>query len=551
MAQAPTWQSAHAVAVATAAVTGNNLNLSEVTATATDGAGNVYLTGHFTNTVTLGSTTLTSFGEADIFVAKFNPASNQFVWVQRAGGSGTDRAHALAVSGTSVYVAGHFNSLMASFGATTLTNAGPVNAYDGYVAKLTDAGSTSSFVWSQRIGGRGDDHAFSLAASGSNVYVAGHFASPTASFGATTLTSAGDSDVYVAKLTDAGSFVWAQRAGGRSADLAFALAVSGTSVYIAGDFYGSTANFGATTLTNVGPTNTFDVFVAKLTDAGNSGSFVWAQRAGGRVDDLCGMLAVSGTSVYIAGEFYGTTTNFGAITLTNAGPSNTCDMFVAKLTDAGSTGSFVWAQRAGGAGNERAGALVVGNTGVHVAGGFNGATTNFGATTLTNAGGYDVYVAKLTDAGSTGSFVWAQRAGGTGDDNAFALAVSGTSVYVAGSFVGPTTSFGVTTLTNPYFIAFEGLGLLSSLTDLTLAAKTSGPAVAPAHLFPNPAQGTATLRRPVGLAPEALTLCDALGRPVRRYPAPTGATAALDLRGLPTGLYLLYGAGPVQRLQVE
>ncbi|WP_201981019.1 hypothetical protein [Hymenobacter rubidus] len=31
---------------------------------------------------------------------------------------------------------------------------------------------------------------------------------------------------------------------------------------------------------------------------------------------------------------------------------------------------------------------------------------------------------------------------------------------------------------------------------------------------------------------------------MRRYPAPAGPEATLDLRGLPAGCYLLLGAGP-------
>ena len=106
-AQTPAWQSAWVVALATTAAASNT---SDVTATAVDAAGNVYLAGEFTNTVVLGGTTLTSLGVEDVFVAKFNPVSNQFVWAQRAGGTGDDQAFALALSGTSVYVAGYFGS---------------------------------------------------------------------------------------------------------------------------------------------------------------------------------------------------------------------------------------------------------------------------------------------------------------------------------------------------------------------------------------------------------------------------------------------------------
>ncbi|MDB5268379.1 MAG: C-terminal target protein [Hymenobacter sp.] len=543
-AQAPAWQSAQAVAVATAAA---NNPYSEVTASAVDAAGNVYLAGSFRNTVVLGGTTLTSLGNSDIFVTKFNPASNQFVWALRAGGFGTDAASALAVSGTSVYVAGAFESSAAGFGTTTLVNAGYI---DVFVAKLADAGSTGSFVWAQRAGGMYSDYANALVVSGASVYVAGAFESSTAGFGPATLATAGDGDVFVAKLADAGStgsFVWAQRAGGTGTDAARTLAISGTSVFVAGNFGSSTADFGLTTLTNAGAIN---LFVAKLSDAGSTGSFVWTQRAGGLDGESANALAVSGAGVFLAGEFTSSSVRFGSTTLTNAGGnSGRGDVFVAKLADAGSTGSFVWAQRAGGTDSEYANALVVSGTSLYVAGDFYGSTTRFGSATLTNAGtgSADVFVAKLTDAGS---FEWAQRAGGTGNDAAHTLAVSGTSVCIAGYFSSPTASFGATTLTNP--VPNTSLGFLASLTDPTLTATTATTAPRePASLFPNPAHHAATLRLPAGTAPAPLTLTDALGRAVRRYPAPAGPEAALDLQGLPVGLYLLRGAGPAQRLDVE
>ena len=549
-AQAPAWQLARAVAAATAAAAGD---YSAVGATAVDAAGNVYLAGNFTNTVVLGGTTLSSLGGVDVFVAKFNPVSNQFAWAQRAGGTGMDYATALAVSGTSVYVAGYFASPTAAFGSATLTSAG---GEDVFVAKLIDAGSTGGFTWAQRAGGTGNDQASALALSGTSVYVAGAFAGATAGFGSATLiNSSGLNDVFVAKLSDTGptgSFAWAQRAGGMGNEQAFALAVSGTSVYVAGPFASLTAGFGPTTLANAGANmGYYDVFVAKLTDAGNTGSFVWAQQASGTGSDIAIALAVSGTSVYVAGNFSSPTVGFGTTTLTNAGANRgTNDVFLAKLTDTGSVGNFAWAQRAGGMGNEEAYALALSGTSVYVAGAFDSPTADFGATTLTNAGTADVFVAKLSDAGPAGNFAWAQQAGGPGNDLARVIAVSGTNVYVAGYFGNPTAAFGTTTLANPTPNAL--LGFLASLTDPTLTATTptAGPRE-PATLFPNPARRTATLRLPAGTPAAPLTLTDALGRAVRRYPAPAGPETALDLGGLPAGLYLLRGAGPARRLVVD
>jgi hypothetical protein len=135
-----------------------------------------------------------------------------------------------------------------------------------------------------------------------------------------------------------------------------------------------------------------------------------------------------------------------------------------------------------------------------------------------------------------------------GSDFVNAMAVSSASVYVVGAFGNPVASFSTVILsnTNP-----STLGFVASLIDPTLTATTTSRTLAPAQLYPNPARYTAILRLPVGTVPTPLVLINALGRPVRRYPAPAAAEAELDLRGLPAGLYLLCGAGAGQRLSVE
>ena len=73
-------------------------------------------------------------------------------------------------------------------------------------------------------------------------------------------------------------------------------------------------------------------------------------------------------------------------------------------------------------------------------------------------------------------------------------------------------------------------------------------------LYPNPASGMASLALPaeLGSQPVAATLIDALGRVVRELllPAQGSAAHALDLRGLPAGVYALRlttSAGPLTR----
>ena len=527
-AQAPAWQSAIAVASGSTA---------RVTGTAADASGNVYMTGFYTGTAGFGSLQLTSttFGSFEVFVAKWNPTAG-YVWVVRAGGSGSTgggvSALALALRGSTVYVAGSFNCQTATFGSTVLTNADASGSFtsDMFVAKLTDAGSSASIVGAVRAGGSGNDRATALVAQGSSLFITGDYDGVTASFGSTALTNAGaafTTDVFVARLNDTGAgltYAWATRAGGTRDDMANGLAVSNSSVYLTG-FVTRTASFDAITLTSSGESG----YVAKLTDAGSSAGFAWVQQLTGAAATATGYaLAASGSSVYITGLFVGTRA-FGSTTLSGAG------LFVAKLNDSGANSSFGWALGAGGGVGY---ALAVSGGSVLVAGSFNG-TATFGSSSLTSAGAADVVVAKVLDAGSSASFAWAQRAGGAGQlgDVARGVALSGNRLYVVGD-VAPPASFGSFTLSGTN-------GFLASLTDQALPTATAeATALATLVLYPNPAHGTATVQFPAGLgvSEATITLSDALGRNARVqhvYLSGAAFAAEVPLNGLVAGFYHL------------
>ncbi|MET4074310.1 hypothetical protein [Hymenobacter sp. UYCo722] len=541
--QSLTWQAV----VAAGQTSSSN---SAVGAMATDASGNVYVAGYFFGNLSLGATTLVNVSQitSDVFVAKWSPATSSFVWALRAGGQGNDYGNGLAVNGSSVYLSGSFDSPTMSFGSVVLTNTG---AYDAYVVKLTDAGPTASFVWAQRADA---ERADALAVSGANVYVAGGFLGATAQFGPLTLANADPSgstaDLYIAKLTDAGptgSFVWAQRAGGLDYESASALAVNGANVYLAGFFASSTMALGAITLTNASqPAGGFnsDAFVAKFVDAGASASVAWAQRAGGLGSEGASALAVNGSNVYVAGSFSSPTLVLGSATLTNAnpgpgtGPALT-DAFVAKLTDAGTSSSFIWAQRAGGTDSDEISALAVRGTSVYAAGTFRSTAAAFGTTTLVGSSSGEVFVAELADAGSTGQFMGAQQGGGPGTDQANVLALSATAVYVGGT-VSPPATFGNVRLTSP---VGSGVAFLASLTGPALASQ-SAIQLAGVRVVPNPAHGLATVQLPgtPSATRATLTLSDVVGRVVYTQvcalPA-GGLVQELNLALLAPGLYYL------------
>lgn len=342
------------------------------------------------------------------------------------------------------------------------------------LALTPDAGCGSAKTWTLWAGGSSLDYAQGVAVDGAgNSYLTGYF-SGTADFGAYKLTSAGATDLFVAKVSPAGSILWAVSAGGTSPDVGTSIAVDtlGNS-YITGSFSG-TAKFGTVSLTTLG---TNDIFVAKLD---GTGKFLWALFTQGTTKDMTphiavdgkgqahitgyvtGQVAATGASFnwtaylsgsasdiamdaagnsYIAGTFTGNA-KFGSTTLTAVSSG---DLFVARLDSKGTaTMATKAAGQVGSYANAQAIALNAAGE-IAVAGGFRG-TQNFGITTLKSLGTgqkEDLFVARLK---SNGSFVWAVSAGGVEHDTANGVVLEGGGgVQVAGSFVGSAT-FGGTKL---------------------------------------------------------------------------------------------------------
>jgi hypothetical protein len=96
----------------------------------------------------------------------------------------------------------------------------------------------------------------------------------------------------------------------------------------------------------------------------------------------------------------------------------------------------------------------------------NGSKVQFGSTSLPGNGSSangDVFVARLSDGTPTmpPTWQWVLQGGGSGSDQASALAVSGSTLYVSG-LVTPAATFGPTALTEP---AGQPAGLLSMVQD--------------------------------------------------------------------------------------
>src|SRR5205823_2708292 len=141
-------------------------------------------------------------------------------------------------------------------------------------------------------------------------------------------------------------------------------------------------------------------------------------------------------------------------------PSGSSDMFIAQLDN---NGNPVWAKNFGGTSGDAVDAIGVDATGnVYITGFFIG-TANFGGATLKVEfdRDLDVYIAKFT---SAGSHVWSKNFTNNGNEQGYALAVSGNGDVTIGGSFSNTVNFGtgdvtaVNAMTDAFVARFDNNG---------------------------------------------------------------------------------------------
>ena len=412
--------------------------------TATDNSGNVYVAGSFASTtIAFGAISLTNAGAStsDLFIVKYDPNGN-VIWAKSAGGSYGDQATAIAIdSNNNVCVAGSFESASLTFGSISLTN-NTVGASDIFLAKFDSLGN---IIWAKRAGGTISDICNGIATVGNgNILITGSYASPTISFGSTVFTNSGSMDLYVAKYDQNGNVIWAKNHGGSGWDTGLGIKsdISGN-VFVTGYFKSSAINFGSISLTNSSGSFS-DLFLVKYD---SNGIVQWAKNPQGVLNESGNDIAtdVNG-NVYITGYYQSDTLDFGTITVSNNSPSY-YDSFTAKYDN---NGNVIWANTTGGAFADVGNGISVNTNGEgFVVGYFEGPSISFGNNTLVNSGSSDIFILKFGSNGTPQWGI--STGGQSQDwGNHLAISNTG-EIYLTGYFQSPTITFGSTTLTNAGF----------------------------------------------------------------------------------------------------
>lgn len=478
----------------------------------TDGAGNVFSSGIFRGSMTLGGTALHSLGSYDSFLAKYTP-TGAVAWVRHLRSSSNETiVYNLAIdnSGNS-YVGGYYLSGTMVIGSTTLTGGG------GFLVKYDPQGT---ILWA-----RGAGHGFSgLACNAAGEIIAMGGFSGTQVFGSTTLTSPSlDGSTFLVKYDAQGTPLWARQWEGGSDDEGFVGLDAVGDIYLAADYDG-TATFGPITLAGTPDGN--NAFVAKYSAAGVPQWAVQQPVPGAPGREHAWDLATDAAgNTYLTGSSEPT-------------GSSTEQWFVTKYTPQGVVG---WSHFSNTVPAYTNGLLsiatdVTGN--VYVSGAVAG-TLTLGGLSLASSGSNDINAALLSFT-PQGAPRWALSIGTpTATEGALGVVLDATNnLYITGTLQG-STSLGTLSLpqngtTEEQFTAKVSVSVITTARQARITK--------PLLMYPNPARGGAVNVQWPELTERAgeLAVYDALGRRVLTAPLPAGRPeVTLPVQHIGPGIYTL------------
>lgn len=272
--------------------------LDAVFGIAIDGKGDALIAGVTAASTfpTTGGFDTTLGGTDDGFVAKVSGAG-AFVWGSYLGGSGKDRANAIAVDakGDAVVVGTTESADFPTSGGFDKTLGG---TSDGFVARVSGAGA---LLWSSYLGGStGYDTPSGVATDAAgNALVTGDVRSedfPIA--GGLAATRKGISDAFVTKLSPSGALIWSTYLGGSGFEIGQAIAAdpSGNAVVVGTTSSADFPTLGAFDALIAAPSS--DAFVAKI---GVSGTLLFGSFLGGADLDQATAVAIDASGATFIG----------------------------------------------------------------------------------------------------------------------------------------------------------------------------------------------------------------------------------------------------------
>lgn len=415
--------------------------IDNATSVATDSSGNVYVAGWSESSdLPLTAPFGTFRGSVDAFVYKLNAAGTSVVYATFLGGSGDDRAQAIAVDSLgNAWVTGYTTS--SNFPTVLPLQGSRSGGRDVFVARINAAGS--GLLMSTYYGGGSNDEANAIAVDSFNqAYVGGETSSSNFPTRFPFQTSnRGGTDGFLFKIGVSGQITFSTYVGGAGEDSVNAVAISPVlTPYVAGCT--SSKNFPTRNPTQAVLAGGQDGFVIRFD--GDGANQIFGTYFGGNGGGLGRTECINAMAVDTFGNSYVTgVTSSTNLPLLNAFQStrggSTYDGFVAKLD---SDGVRVYSSYLGGRGSDFPTAIQVDASRRAYVAGYT-SSNNFPVASPVQAtfgGLYDAFLVQVSTAGN--ALLFGTYLGGGSSDMAAGLAFRSGVATVTG--VTASSDFPVT-----------------------------------------------------------------------------------------------------------
>ncbi|MBR5983833.1 MAG: T9SS type B sorting domain-containing protein [Bacteroidales bacterium] len=313
-----------------------------------------------------------------------------------------------------------------------------------------DCSDRIGYSWMKGFGNTESEYVSDVAVDASgNIYMTGSF-SGTLSIDGYSVTSLGNTDFYVAKMSPEGSVLWLKSGGSSAVEEGNSIDVDADgNVYVVG-LSNENTTFDGNSYSSLGGR---DGFLLKLD---NDGNFVYVRVIGCFNDDNANDVVVDGDNNVIVTGYFNYALQISTTSLFQSARGAN-DAFLVKFD---SEGNFLWTMSYASTSHDYGRRVTCDNEGnIYLAGEFKG-TISMDGNNLQSQSDMNVYLAKFNQYGAV---QWAVQRGASGNDSVKAMGVtSAGDVYLAykqanaNPYIAKYSATGISQGT----IAFSGSGTL-------------------------------------------------------------------------------------------
>jgi len=299
---------------------------------------------------------------------------------------------------------------------------------DVFIAKFSSGGK---FMWATYYGGKSNEYSYGIDIGDSNnIYVTGYTISDSgiATSGSYQFSRRGKEEVFLAKFSDTGNLIWATYYGGENYDYSQAVLSDDSGYTYIVGYTYSDSNIATTGAFKSSYGGNIDAFIAKFS---KNGVLIWATYYGSDNPDFNVDIATDDSNyLYITG-YTSSKTN---ITTSNVYQTSIAGKYDAYITKFSNTGNRIWGTYFGGSENEYSSGITIDDSNYIYITGYTesgSGITTLGSHQKSIAGGTDVFIAKFSN---TGNRKWSSYYGGKSDDVAGHIAADDSNnIFITGN----------------------------------------------------------------------------------------------------------------------